>query len=276
MKSLDEALNPVPPAEEAIREDIDIYRGEPVEALTVRAEAGDATAAYKLGQIYQYGIGGRRPDFAKADAFYRTAAAQGHTWAQFREATLLTDPRNPARNPSRAMELTLAAAQAGHPQAANNAGLAYLHGKGLPKDSREAVRLLTVAAEAGVPQAEYNLGVVHLRGDAGEPDMYRGLKWTTAAAKAGQVGAQKMLGRIYLDGMPNVPVDVGQAKHWLMPVAASGDREARAWLNDIAARERAQAKHDAAVAKQNAEVFKFLAGVALATILAPPPTYVVF
>ena len=262
-------------AEQAVREDVDTYQGEPLAALAADLEAGRPTAAYKLGVVAQYGVGGRPVDEAKAATYYAFAAARGHTWAQYRLASLLSSSRTVRRDPGRALELFFAAAKAGQPQSANNVGLAYLKGRGLPQSNGEAIRWLTVAAEGGVPEAQYNLGLIYLRGDSGAQDLYQGLKWTKTAARAGQLGAKKALGRIYMTGMENVNPDIAEAKRQLEPVALSGDREARGWLDEILRAQAQRREAEMANAKASAAMFGALASFALKEMFAPPPRVIV-
>ena len=261
-------------AERAAREDTDTYQGEPLGQLMADYQAGNTTAAYKLGILSQYGIAGRKADPSQAETYYQFAASHGHVWAQYRLASLLSAGVG-RRDPAKALELFFAAAKGGQPQAANNIGLAYLKGKGLPRDIPQAIRWLTVAAEGGVPESQYNLGLIYLRGDADTQDLYQGLKLTKAAADAGQLDAKKALGRIYMTGLNNFHQNLGEAKRLLEPVAARGDPEARAWLSELRQTEERNQAHAQEMAKQNTEMFKFLGGVALATMLAPPPTYII-
>ncbi len=261
-------------AERAAREDNDTYQGEPLQQLWAEYQAGDVAAAYKLGIVSQYGIGGRKIDLAQAETFLNFAASHGHIWAQYRLASLLSSGQG-RRDPAKALELFFAAARGGQPQSANNVGLAYLKGEGLPRDVHQAIRWLSIAADGGVPEAQYNLGVIYLRGQGDTQDLYQGLKLTKAAADAGQIDAKKAIGRIHMTGLNNVRQDLREAKRYLEPVAAKGDKEARAWLAEIRETEERDEAHAQEMAKQNAEIFKFLGGVALATMLAPPPVYVV-
>jgi hypothetical protein len=73
------------------REAYAYYKGEGVKQSTPHAlelfekaaHAGDAESAYDLGKIYEYGMGGAKPDAARATSWYRMAAELGHRRGQF-------------------------------------------------------------------------------------------------------------------------------------------------------------------------------------------------
>ncbi len=80
-----------------------------VPAIERGAEQGDPNAQYKLGLIYDVGVGAPQ-DLAKAALWYRRAADQGHVAAQF------------------------------------NLGLMYASGRGVPQDLVQAHMWLNLAA----------------------------------------------------------------------------------------------------------------------------------
>jgi uncharacterized protein len=84
---------------------------EPVPELQKHAEQGDSNAEYKLGLVYDAGVGARQ-DLAEAAHWYQRAADQGHVAAQF------------------------------------NLGLMYASGRGVPQDLVQAHMWLNLAAAA--------------------------------------------------------------------------------------------------------------------------------
>ena len=82
---------------------------EPVPELQKNAEQGDSNAEYKLGLVYDAGVGARQ-DLAEAAHWYQRAADQGHVAAQF------------------------------------NLGLMYASGRGVPQDLVQAHMWLNLAA----------------------------------------------------------------------------------------------------------------------------------
>jgi len=261
-------------AQRTMASDPDTYRGESRADLLAAYAQGDPIAAYKLGIVSQFGAGGTRPDEAAAVRYYSAAAAQGHAWAEYRLATLLTVGRTVPHDPARAFELQFACAKQGQPQCANNVGLVFLRGTGVPRNDAEAMHWLTIAAESGVAEAEYNLGVIYLRGDVGQ-DLYQGFKWTKAAADAGHPAAQKVLGRLYMTGLDTIRQNIDEATRWLEPVAAHGDREAQGWMAQIRHGQDIDRADAERMQQQSAQMFTALAGIALNAMMAPPPVYLV-
>jgi TPR repeat protein len=80
--------------------------------LLVSAEQGDAAAQYKVGSLYEFGLGVGK-DFGEATRWYRKAARQGHTTAQ------------------------------------HMVGLTYAYGLGVPRDPVVAHMWLDLAADGG-------------------------------------------------------------------------------------------------------------------------------
>jgi hypothetical protein len=251
--------------------DPDPYRGEDPAALRAAAAGGDPRAAYLLGQVEEYGLAGnpRRP--AEAARWYGVAAEAANPWAQFRLAQLHERGLGVPRSSRRALELTAAAAEAGHARAAHNLGTAYLNGAGVPRDRAEGARWLNVAAEGGVAEAQYNLAVMLLRGEGVPRELHRGLTLMRQAASNGNAPAQKAVGRIYMTGLDTMGQDLDEAKTWLRPVAARGDRDAARWLAEIERAEREERDFQRALALRSAETQALIAGAIFAAALQPPP-----
>jgi uncharacterized protein len=89
--------------------DIEQNGMEPVPELQKNADQGDSNAEYKLGLVYDAGVGARQ-DLAKAAHWYQKAADHGHVAAQF------------------------------------NLGLMYASGRGVPQDLVQAHMWLNLAA----------------------------------------------------------------------------------------------------------------------------------
>jgi hypothetical protein len=256
--------------------DPDLYRGEEVGALQAAAAGGDARAAYLLGQVYEFGLGGRPRRGAEAARWYGQAADQGHPWAQFRLAQMLESGAAGRRDRAGAIRLTVAAAQGGVAQAAFNLGLMHRAGHGVARDAGEAARWLTVAAENGVPEAQYNLGLMYFRGDGVPRQLHEALSWMRQAAQGGYAPAQKAVGRLYMTGLDTMGQDLTEARSWLSLAASRGDREAQGWLRQLDREAREEAAFERQLRMQAAETHALWASVALAALLTPPPvTYIV-
>jgi len=116
-----------------------------IDALRVRAEAGDAGAQFNLGLRYAVGAGVPE-DLAEAVRWYRLAADQGDASAHY------------------------------------NLGLRYENGQGVPQDDAEAVRWYRLAADQGHAIGQYNLGVKYANGEGVPQDFVQAHMWANLAA----------------------------------------------------------------------------------------------
>jgi uncharacterized protein len=218
------------------QQDPGAYRGENLGELRAAAQAGDLSAAYRLGLVHQQGLAGAPRDPRLAARYFETAAAAGNPWAQFRLAQIL-DAFGTDR--ARSLELKTAAANAGVGEAAAALGTQYREGRGgAPRDPAEAARWFQVAAENGAPEAQYNLGLMHYRGEGVPRQLHDALRWMRQAAANGHVPAQRAVGQLYLTGLDTMGQDLREARTWLGAAASRGDRESQRLLAEL---DRAQA-----------------------------------
>ena len=119
---------------------------EPVPELQKNAEQGDSNAEYKLGLVYDVGVGAQQ-DLAKAALWYQRAADQGHVAAQFNLGLMYASGRGVSQDLVQAhMWLNLAAAGS---QAAARGERDFVAKKMTRSQLGEAVRL----ARAWQPKA---------------------------------------------------------------------------------------------------------------------------
>lgn len=111
------------------------------------AERDNPLGQVSLAQMYLRGLGGGRPDFARALQWHQRAAQLGY--------------------------------------AMGRAGLAsqYLFGQGTPKDPVRAVEWFRAAAEQGLVSAQLNLGTLYRTGSGVERDDVEAYKWFSLAAR---------------------------------------------------------------------------------------------
>jgi|GEM_PF-5395737 len=255
--------------------DTDTYQGEKIDDLYDRAQSGDFIAAYKIGIAYHYGMISGKRNTLEAIKYYDQAIQNGHIWSMFRKAEILSSLSGSKDNYRKSFELYFSAAKAGHPQSANNIGIAFLKGNSIPINKGEALRWLLVAAEGGIVDAQMNVGKLYLSGEAGETNLWEGFQWTRKAAMAGNHVAAKSLGRIYMTGLQSIRQDLYEADKWLSITANSGDKESQKWLQQVRIAQDREREYAERMQAQAAETFKFLAGVALQAAFSPPPMYVV-
>ncbi len=165
---------------------------EAAQAYRARAERGDATAQYRLGNRYRKGEGVPR-DYAEALRWFRKAADQGDANAQY------------------------------------GIGFMYRNGQGVARDDAEAVRWLRKSADQGYALAQGVLGLMYSRGEGLSRDVDEALRWNQKAADQNYAPAQRALGFIYFYGQ-GVPQDEAESVRWFRKAAAGGDTLAQARL----------------------------------------------
>lgn len=186
-------------------------------ALTRRlAERGNVAAFYRLGEMFEFGLG-MLQDFAQALHWYERAADAGavDAWAKLGDFHLVgrghradegqggdrllgllsvrPDFEKAAYWNRRAAEAGIAGAQA-------RLGFQHVQGLGVERDMGEAEQLLRAAAEAGDVPAQRWLGMLHAGNEAGAPRVEEAARWFRAAARARDVTSCVGLATLILDG----------------------------------------------------------------------------
>jgi len=116
------------------------------------AEAGDADAAFNLGQAYRLGRG-VPTNLATAQTWFERAARKGHLDAQTTLGLLLFDSGNRAGG----LRWLKAAAEKGEPRALLIYGTALFNGDGVPQDRVLAYAYISRAAAKGLAPAKSTL-----------------------------------------------------------------------------------------------------------------------
>lgn len=107
--------------------------------LLKAAEQGNAEAQFRLGILYETGIGVDK-NYSAAAKWYRKAAEQGHAQAQNNLGRMYLQGMGVNKNYSSAVMWFRKAADQGHVGARSNMGIMYEKGLGVEKDDREALR----------------------------------------------------------------------------------------------------------------------------------------
>lgn len=162
-----------------------------------RANNGDAAAQALLAEIYARGLGVGR-DVEVAAYWYEKAAEQGVPEAQFQYALLLL-------------------------QQSSKNSTEYL----------QATELMKTAADGGNGQAQFNYAQLLLSQRPGSAGQVSAFKYFKSAAENGVVDAQYALSQYYLQGTGNVPVDVNEARRWLVKAAAQNFDTAQLELGNM-------------------------------------------
>ena len=128
--------------------------------------------------------------------------------------------RDVEKDPVKAMEYYLRAAEMGHAPAFTRIGLLYRSGEGVERNAEEAMKWLMEAIELGDANAADFYAEMHMNGQGIEKDPETALYWYVYAAEHGSHRGQYNAGRIYYEGKI-VPQDLERARELLM---MGGDR----------------------------------------------------
>ena len=119
----------------------------------------------------------------EAAELLRRAANRGHASAAFRLGALYEEGRGVERDAERAVAWYRRAADAGDERAWLNLAHMYAKGDGVPEDESRAAHWYERAARAGNAHAQYALGLTYNRGGTGlERDRVAAWFWLTVAA----------------------------------------------------------------------------------------------
>jgi uncharacterized protein len=125
------------------------------------AELGQVDAMTSLGKICFGELS--PPDWPRAIALYKAAAARGQEHAMYNLALCYRDGEGVRRNQASALRYLKCAADAGHPQAMAQLALAILQGAA-KAEGRDPLRLIRMAADGGDELAAYADDVIRLLG----------------------------------------------------------------------------------------------------------------
>ncbi len=168
--------------------------GEPVLSLAaVQAEAarGRADAVATLGWMYETGKGVAE-DSAKAASLYRSAAAQGDAFGQWRMGVMIDEGRI-AGSHAEAVALFREAAAKKSPGALASLSVMYATGRGVERDYEASMRYYQAAARRGSAHGLQGIGVLYANGQGVGRNMNEALAHWLVAAAAGDEEAMKLL-----------------------------------------------------------------------------------
>ena len=148
-------------------------------------------AAYRLGWLYERGLGGKK-DIQKACRLYRKAAKAGCAEAQRALGYLYDKGLGLPRSYAKAYKWYARAALQVDETACNNIGVLYHDGKGVRRSKSLAKKWYKLAARAGSIRALSNLG--DLYEDAGR--LKKAVRYYRRAAETGNKYAAKQLKRL--------------------------------------------------------------------------------
>lgn len=141
-------------------------------------------------------------DYVTALKELQRPARQGNAVAQFKLGFLYDSGLGVAQNYAEAFKWFSKAAAQGNAEAQSYIGMMYSNGHGVRQDNSEAVRWYLRAAEQGDGRAQLNLGWAYYNGMGVEKNFIDAEKWTRKAMVQGEAGsavlegAQDLLDRI--------------------------------------------------------------------------------
>ncbi len=159
--------------------------------------------------MYEINIAG--PGFGGlglAQRWYRSAAEQGNTEAQFRVGSFSKNLADEAGSINRfpgsvkidsdeeyasALRLYTSAAEQGHIEAQYNLAMMYIEGRGAPQNNIEAVKWFKLAAEQGYSDAQYRLGLAYDSGQGVPENIVRSYVWHSVSSAQGNEDASSSL-----------------------------------------------------------------------------------
>jgi uncharacterized protein len=194
-----------------------------VSVLRPLAEAGDAEAQYRLGNMY---FEGADEEVSSAMAYHwlNCAAEQDHPEACYRLAMGLDERRNNEERKA----LLIKAAELGSADAQCALGTHYATGDWpwpCPVDLTESAKWYGKAAEAGNTDAQYEMGFILMLGEGIQKDPVRGLAWFEQAALKGYEDAIGVLIDIYENGALEGPKNPERASFWRAAEAQQRNKE---------------------------------------------------
>ncbi|MEQ8746735.1 peptidoglycan-binding protein [Pyruvatibacter sp.] len=159
------------------------------QTLREAAAEGDAAAQYEIGQRYANGASGLPQDNEQAAFWLTRAAEQGLAPAQYRLGTMFEKGLGVPENPTRARTWYESAAAQGNVKAMHNLAVMQAEGAGGPQDFAAAARSFNAAAAHGLADSQYNLAILHERGLGVERDLAEAYKWFAIASANGDADA---------------------------------------------------------------------------------------
>jgi hypothetical protein len=129
-----------------------------------------------VGLAYYYGWG-TPVDHSEAARWFRRAAEQGFSPAEFAYALSCANGDGVSRNLSEAATWYARAAKHGHSASMNNLAIQYEDGRGVARDYSRARQLYQQAVSAGYTPAATNLARLLISGTAGTADAAEICSW---------------------------------------------------------------------------------------------------
>ena len=173
-----------------------------------------------------------KQEFMEAVKWYRPAAEQGHSKAQYVLGHMYAQGEYAPLDTAEAVKWYRRSAEQGYVDAQNTLGVKYATGIGVPQDYVEAVKWYRRAAKQGLAIAQSNLGSMHEKGKGVPQNYTEAVKWFRRATEQECAAAQYNLGWMYEKGK-GVPQNDAEAVKWYRRAAEQGDYDAHNALHRL-------------------------------------------
>lgn len=194
----------------------------PNQVILTQEEAAQAREAFNRGVGHLLGTDNFEKDPDKAIQYFLEAAEIGSVDAQWNLGLLYNEGIGVELNPEEARYWFEKAAKAGHSRAQFNLSLMYMTGRGVEKDFTKASELLQLSAENGYIDAAFGLAELYTVGQGVPQDYSKAVEWFEKAAEAGHPRAQSNLGTFYVEGQ-GVEKNEMEAFKWFKKAADIGE-----------------------------------------------------
>ena len=179
-----------------------------------------ALAQNFLGVMYTYHK--ENADYKKALAYYKKAALQGYSEAQYNVGWCYFNGYGVEADQEEAMRWIRKAADQEYALALDAMWQGYYFGtKGLPRDYKQAADWMEKAIAKGEQMPQFYLATLYLEGKGVEADTVKALSLFTQSAEEGYMWSQNKLGGLYEVGI-GVPADSAAAYAWYKKAAEQG------------------------------------------------------
>lgn len=173
--------------------------------LAINKEKKNVCLQYRIGKMYQYGLG-TKENLAEAAAWFSKAADKEYKSALYSLGMLYLHGKGVEQDHAKAFELFLRSHKKGNPYAVYELGKLYESGKGTEKNQEKAencfcaafLGFLNLEKKSKDDNLWYRIGNMYLHGIGTEADEMQAEKYFVMSAEYGNAHAAYQLARLYI------------------------------------------------------------------------------
>ncbi len=155
---------------------------------------------FRLGLVYQYGLGGVKPNLQKALNWYEKSASQDYAKSNFHLGHMYVNgPRN-LRDFKKGYEKLELAAEQKHEGAQFWLAVMNYKGWGTAQNFHKAYELFRKLADRGDIESRYNLAMMDYKGQGVSKDFQRAFREFKALAEKGHTNSELIVADMYYNG----------------------------------------------------------------------------